>query len=338
VKGVVWGDIENDGDLDLYLSTQGSANLLYENLGRGERGARPRFREIGAAAGVTLPIWSFPTWFFDYDQDGYLDLLASSFDETRSVDEPRGLAVIADYLGRPPIGEGIRLYRNRGDRTFEDVSAATGIGHTVLAMGCNFGDIDTDGWLDAFFGTGDPELLTLIPNRMFRNDGGKRFLDVTTAGGFGHLQTGHGIAFGDVDQDGDEDIFLKVGGAFQGDFYPSVLYENPSSGYRWITLRLEGTRSSRDAHDARVRIEVDTPAGPRTLHRVVGTGGSFGGSSLQLEVALGDATAIRRVSIDWPVSGPSEHTGFELDRIYRIVEGESAPHPVESTPIQLGGT
>lgn len=333
VKGSAWGDVDDDGDLDLYVTTLGAPNALFENLGR--KGERPRFRDIAAQAGVTAPIYGFPTWFFDYDQDGHLDLLVGSYGG--QLDD-RLSGVVADYLGRPSPDEGTRLYRNLGGGRFEDVSKRTGIGHPMLPMGSNFGDIDGDGWLDALFGTGAPELTVLVPNRAFRNVEGQRFEEITTPGGFGNLQKGHGVAFGDIDEDGDQDIFMTMGGAFEGDGYPSLLYENPSQGVRWLTLRLEGTASSRDAHDARVRVDLDTPAGPRTLHRVIGTGGSFGASSLQLELGLGAATAVRGVRVTWPVSGPSEYHGFELDHAYRIREGESEPTPVELRPFRLGGS
>ena len=79
-------------------------------------------------------------------------------------------------------------------------------------MGSNFGDIDNDGWPDIYLGTGAPDLNLLIPNRMFRNAEGKFFQDVTTAAGVGHLQKGHAVAFGDIDNDGDQDIYEVIGG------------------------------------------------------------------------------------------------------------------------------
>ena len=333
VKGVAWGDIDNDGDLDLYLSTMGSSNVLYENLGPASEEGRPRFRDITARATVGAPLLSFPTWFWDYDQDGRLDILAGSYG---SFEESMLEGVAADYLGLPTADEGIRLYRNRGEGRFEEVSEKTEIRRTVLPMGANFGDLDGDGWLDAYFGTGQPDLATLVPNRMFRNVQGQRFEDVTSSGGFGHLQKGHGIAFGDIDHDGDQDIFATMGGAYEGDGYANVLFENPGHGHRWLTLRLSGTKSSRDARHARVRIEVKTESEPRTIHRVVGTGGSFGASSSQLEVGLGAATAVIAVTVDWPVSGSARYQGFSLDRIYSIEEGQTDPTEVKSVPFKLG--
>ncbi len=335
VKGVAWGDIDDDGDLDLYLSTMASSNALYENLGPAVEEGRPRFQDITASASVESPQLSFPTWFWDYDQDGRLDILAGSYG---SFEESMLEGVVADYLGMPTADEGIRLYRNLGGGQFEEVSEKTGIRHTVLPMGANFGDLDGDGWLDAYFGTGQPGLATLVPNRMFRNAQGQRFEDVTTSGGFGHLQKGHGIAFGDIDHDGDQDIFATMGGAYEGDGYANVLFENPGHGHRWLTLRLSGTRSSRDARHARVQIEVKTKSGPRTIHRVVGSGGSFGASSSQLEVGLGAATEVIAVTVHWPVSGRARYHGFSLDHTYIIEEGKKEPIAVKTVPFQLGGT
>jgi hypothetical protein len=125
-------------------------------------------------------------------------------------------------------------------------------------MGCNFGDLDNDGWLDFYVGTGDPSLSMLIPNRMFRNDGGKRFQEVTSSGGFGHLQKGHGISFADLDNDGDQDIHEEMGGAVSGDVAHNALYLNPGHGNHWITLKLEGVTSNRAAIGARIRAIVQT--------------------------------------------------------------------------------
>ena len=114
--------------------------------------------------------------------------------------------VAAGYLGIPLKAEIPRLYRNNRDGTFTDVTAKAGLALPLFTMGCNFGDLDNDGFPDFYLATGEPELRSIIPNRMFRNDGGRGFQEVTASGGFGHLQKGHGIAFGDIDDDGDQDI------------------------------------------------------------------------------------------------------------------------------------
>src|SRR6185503_10507424 len=133
-------------------------------------------------------IWSFPCWFWDYDNDGWEDLMVFGYDQR----EPQLTHIAADYLGLPNDGPKPILYHNKRDGTFEDVTEAVGLDKVLLAMGCNFGDLDNDGYPDFYVGTGDPDFRTLIPNRMFHSAGGRRFQDITTAGGFGHLQKGHG--------------------------------------------------------------------------------------------------------------------------------------------------
>src|SRR6187399_1465658 len=98
-----------------------------------------------------------------------------------------------------------------------------------------------------YLATGGPIFELLIPNVMYLNRGGTSFADVTTAGGFGHLQKGHGVAFGDIDNDGDQDIYEDMGGAFSGDTAFNVLYENPGFSNHWLTLKLEGVQSNRAA-------------------------------------------------------------------------------------------
>jgi hypothetical protein len=121
-------------------------------------------------------------------------------------------------------------------------------------MGANYGDLDNDGWLDFYLGTGAPPLTTLVPNRMFRNDRGRRFQDVTTSGGFGNLQKGHAVAFGDVDNSGQQDVVEEMGGVYPSDRFWTSLYKNPGHGNHWIKLQLVGTTSNRFGVGARVRL------------------------------------------------------------------------------------
>src|SRR5205823_12826185 len=152
--------------------------------------------------------------------------------------------IAADYLGVPNQAELPRLYHNNHDGTFTDVTRAARLDKVLHGMGSNFGDLDNDGFLDFYLGTGNPDLSTLIPNRMFRNNEGKFFQDVTTSGGFGHLQKGHGVAFADLDNDGDQDILANLGGAYTGDIYRKALFENPGNSNRWLKLKLVGLQSN----------------------------------------------------------------------------------------------
>lgn len=172
VKGTVWGDFNNDGLIDLYISRLGEPNLFFKNSGPEKN---YYFEEISKAAGVQEPINSFPAWFWDYNNDGWMDIWVSGY-ETTSGD------VAMDYLGLKHGGESPRLYENNKDGTFSDVTQAANMNHPLLTMGSNFGDLNHDGYLDFYAGTGDPDYRSVQPNRMFLNKGGQRFDDVTFHG------------------------------------------------------------------------------------------------------------------------------------------------------------
>jgi hypothetical protein len=294
-KGVAWGDYDEDGYPDLYVSNIGG-NRLYHNDHNGH------FHDVAPELGVEQPmVRNFATWFFDYDNDGHDDIFVADY--SASMD-----AVVGRYVGLPSTAGGghPRLYRNLGNGHFQDVSEKVGLDQPSLPMGANFGDIDNDGYLDIYLGTGTPVYQALMPNLMYRNVGGQRFEDVSFAWGFAHLQKGHGVAFGDFDDDGNQDVFEQMGGAFVGDAYHSVLYKNPGHGGSWVTLRLAGTRSNRNAIGARITVNLQTPHGPRVLHRTVGASGSFGGSSYQQEIGLGDAQHVDSIVVSWPTSHTSQ--------------------------------
>ncbi len=340
IKGCAAGDYDNDGRIDLYSSVLGAKNHLFRNEPVVAPAGRPnfRFRDVTVEAGIPDFQDNFTTWFFDYDNDGFLDIATCGY----TVLNDKAPADVARlYLGMPTTGDRFHLYRNRGNSTFEDVSRAMGVDRSILSMGANFGDIDNDGWLDFYIGTGDPDLRTLMPNKMFRNDGGKRFQDVTSAGGFGHLQKGHGVVFADFDNDGDQDLYHSLGGTYTGDKYQHVLFENPGfPGNHWITIELRGVKSNRYGVGTRVAITVATPAGSRVIHVVGGTGSDFGGNSLQLEIGLGDATAIEKIELFWPASGirqsiPGNAVGLTLDEKILIEEGDDTVVPVPMKRIDL---
>lgn len=329
-KGVVWGDYDNDGWLDLYISNWEGPNRLYRNKGS-QDGDDWAFEDVTAVAGVGEPLESFPTWFWDYDNDGWLDLFVSGW-RASSGD------MAAEYLELPIQAAMPRLYHNQRDGTFADVTKQAGLNKVLYTMGSNFGDLDNDGWLDFYAGTGDPDFRSLMPNRMFRGVGGRHFEEVTAAGRFGHLQKGHGVAFGDLDNDGDQDIFAVMGGAFEGDVFDDVLFENPGFSAHWIILKLEGTISNRSAIGARIRVDIETPDGPRSIHRVVSSGGSFGASSLQQESGLGNATRIHQITIQWPASQTIQtFQDIAVDHAYRITEGQAAPESMKQGVISFTG-
>jgi hypothetical protein len=291
------------------------------NNGKDDSG-RWTFADVSRKAGVTEPLASFPTWFWDYDNDGWLDIFVSGYRAT-SAD------IAADYLEFPTDAERPRLYRNNRDGTFTDVTREARLYTVMYSMGANFGDLDHDGFLDFYVGTGDPDFREMVPNRMFRNAGGEFFQDVTTSGGFGHLQKGHGIAFGDLDNDGDQDVYAVLGGAYTGDIFQNALFENPGHGNHWITLKLQGVQSNRAAIGARIKVGLNTREGSRDVYVTVTTGGSFGASSLQQEIGLGQAASIREVEITWPTTGKSQvYKDVAMDQVYKVREGDPVLIPV----------
>ena len=322
VKGVTAGDIDNDGWMDLYLSRYLDTNILYKN--EASEGVYPRvFKNVTQSAAVSDPVSSFPTWFWDYDNDGLLDLFVADYNNL-------SVGIIAqDLVGLPHQCEPSKLYRNLGNGQFEDVSEISGLNRLFVAMGSNFGDFDNNGFLDLYLGTGSPDLGMLIPNRLFSNLGNGQFQDVTFGTGVGHLQKGHGVSFADLDQDGDLDLFTVMGGAYSGDFYRNALFENPGTSFPWIQLELIGTSANRAAIGARLILVVEAPAGETQLHRQVTSGGSFGASPLRQFIGLGDIQAIKELRIFWP--GSQEHESFQnlrTNTAYRITQGHGEAQTV----------
>jgi hypothetical protein len=337
IKGVTTLDYDNDGRPDLYLSCRDGENMLFHNDGPDASG-QWKFSDATKRSGLRATT-TFPTWSFDYDNDGWEDIFISGY-AARGVGD-----IAADYLGLPlPFKPGnsasespgsamstqsttcvpLKLYHNNRDGTFTDVTDQMHLNHVVLTMGCNFGDLDNDGWLDFYLGTGNPEFTMLTPHRMFRNAEGKGFQDVTTAGGFGSLQKGHGVGFADLANDGNQDVYEEVGGAYTGDTAYNVLFLNPGNTNRWLKLKLIGTKSNRAAIGARIKVRVQTPNGPRDIYRTVNSGGSFGSNPLRQEIGLGNATKIETVEINWPASGIHQDLrDLELDHFYHVTEGDA---------------
>ena len=324
-KAVVAGDVDNDGWTDLYVSNFGERNLLFHNLGGG------RFQEVAQERGVAEPYFSFTSWLFDYDNDGWQDLLVVT--DVPTVEEQA-----REYLGLKQRGETLRVYHNRGDGSFEDRTEALGLAKVIPTMGANYGDIDNDGFLDFYLGTGAPSYATLMPNRMFRNQGGRAFVDVTLSTGTGHLQKGHGVAFADLDNDGDEDVFASLGGAFLGDKYRDALFENPGHPGRWLSIRLVGTKTNRAAIGARLRLVLEENGRETQRTRWVTSGGSFGANPLTQHVGIGTAR-LERVEVYWPgARSPQIVTGVSPNTWIEIVEGQPRARRL-SPPVgfRLGG-
>ena len=325
-KAVVWGDFDGDRYPDLYVSNNDAKNRLYRNNRDGT------FTDIATAAGVDGPNMSFPAWFWDYDNDGHLDLYVSAYTATTAD-------IAAFHLGLDSEAERSCLYRGDGQGGFVNVASKCGLERPDASMGANFGDLDNDGYLDFYLGTGYPRYGSLMPSVMYLNRGGNHFVDVTTAGGFGHLQKGHAVAFADLDHDGDQDVFEQMGGAYPGDQFNDALYENPGLGNHWITLQVNGIESNRSAIGARICVEITEAGKARKIYRHINSGGSFGASPLRQTIGLGSASSIDRLEVYWPTTDTTQaFTQVAMDGHFSIVEGKNELVPIDLEPFQLGGS
>jgi len=320
IKGVTAADYDNDGDIDLFLSGMNKKKILLKN--NGLKDGIPQFTDATDQAGLAgINVMTFPTWFWDYDNDGWQDIFVCGYQYNGSI----AGEIAMEALNIPNESSKMYLYHNNHDGTFSDVSKESGLSKTVFAMGSNFGDIDNDGFLDMYLGTGNPDYKSLSPNRLFRNMGDGKFADVTVSGRVGNLQKGHAVAINDLDNDGDSDIFIEMGGAYLGDAFSNSLYLNPGqNNNHWIKLQLEGTESNRSAIGAKVKVTFKENGVSRSVYRILNSGGSFGASALRMEIGIGQANVIDKIEITWPKTQKKQaFKNIKPNQYLKIIEGEN---------------
>jgi FG-GAP-like repeat/ASPIC and UnbV len=319
-KGCTWIDFDNDGYPDLFQNNLDGGATLYRN------NRDSTFTNVNSSMDIDGPNAGFSCWTWDYDNDGWLDIFATSYDRTLED-------VVRGVLGRPHSRYSNRLYRNLTGKGFENVTRPAGLDQVFATMGSNYGDFDNDGFLDMYLGTGDPNLATLIPNRMFKNVCGERFAEITASSGTGNLQKGHGVACGDWDRDGDVDVFIQMGGAVNGDKYHNILFQNPGQGNHWLTVKLVGTKTNRAALGARIKV-VTAGEKPLTVYRHVSSGSSFGANPLQQTIGMAKAEQVALLEIHWPTSGTTQvFRDIAADQAIEITEFDESYRPLNWKPI-----
>ena len=298
--GVVFGDVDLDGDPDLYLANDKTLNFLYLNDGTGHFAeeallAGVAYNEDGdveAGMGVDMG---------DYDNDGDPDLFVTNFQwETNT------------------------LYKNLGDGTFVDETFLAGLGKgtiAYLAWGTRFFDADNDGDRDLFIANGHLESdveqyeNATFPqrNQLFLNTGDGRFEEYAADGGALALKrVSRGAAFGDYDDDGDIDVLVANVAA------SPTLMRNDGAGGHWVRLRLAG----RDSNRAGIGTRVEVASGGQVQTDEVRSGASFlSQSDLRLHFGLGTATSIERVVVYWPSGRVEEYANLGINQEHKLVEG-----------------
>ena len=304
--GAVFGDLEGDGYPELMLSSwvRGGSVLLRNVDGR-------RFEDSGL---IDPKRPGFMSGFVDVDHDGRLDLFRGGFGVARTS-TPQVLER-ASGAARPLPKErleGVGISRILGQTPEGRLELRAGYfaGDPPLStMGASYGDLDNDGCLDFYLGTGTPEPWYVLPNLMYvgRREGWKcrgGTVDVSRLHGFGTVQKGHGIVFFDFDEDGDQDVYSALGGMWPGDEWPNQLFVNEGdTGNAWVKLRLRGRRTNRFGVGAMIRVVATGPEGEsivRTYHMDAKTG--FGSAPYLAHIGLGAAVAVEEVEVRWPVSG-----------------------------------
>lgn len=334
-KAVTWGDYNSDRYPDLYVSNYRGPNRLYRNNGDGT------FENVAAASDVEGPDASFPSWFCDINNDGNLDLFVAAYSG--------GIAeVAASYLGKPfdRVAALPCMYVSDAQHQFANQAEQLGLVHPTHPMGANFGDLDNDGFVDFYLGTGWPEYHELMPNMLYRNQAGKAFQDITNGARVGHLQKGHAVAMADFDNDGDLDLFEQMGGFVPGDKFYDVLYENPGSGSNWIKIHLVGKTTNRPGIGARIHLRVSDGQTERSIYRNVSSGGSFGANPFEQHIGIGSAHDIVKLEVYWPRTAQTdvfehvstnqrikltEGTG-DFDVIGKLQDAEISELPSKSKP------
>jgi hypothetical protein len=241
----------------------------------------------------------------DYDGNGFMDIFVTNFS-----------------------GELNTLYRNLGDMAFVDATFSAGLGGislNYLGWGAGFADLDNDGWEDLFVANGHvyPQVDDLNigksyrqPKEVYRNLGDGRFeaIGAETGADLQVVKSTRGVAFSDFDNDGDIDIVTV-----NLDEGPSLYRNDGGNDGHWISFRLEGVQSNRDAIGARIEIE----AGGRTQVAEVRSGGSYlSHNDMRIHFGLGEVNVIDRVRIRWPSGEVDELTGLAADSFVTVREGQ----------------
>jgi len=309
--GLAVADYDQDGWPDFFIHGRYRPNTFYHNRGDGT------FEEISRQAGVAGDGKQngFMALACDIDSDGDPDIVTSSLAAWDVV-----LAGYRSDYKPVPEPDQVRIYRNDGNLKFTEIGWESGFIYPIGSMSANAGDIDNDGHLDLYLGTGNPDLRRLEPNVLYMNNGKGYFMDRTRSAGAGMLGKGHGVTFLDFDGDGYLEMYAEVGGFYHGDFWLSVFYksEGPKDNH-WLEVELSQEGRNRQAVGAAVTVV----SGDLNQWREVTNGRGFGSSDPPiLHYGLGKNLRVEKLTIRWPDGKTVSYPPPPVDKKIRIRKGD----------------
>jgi tetratricopeptide (TPR) repeat protein len=304
--GSAWGDYNNDGYPDLFLSNAMGRSQLFRNNGDGT------FTDVSREAGVDSFCIGSTTFWCDYDNDGWLDIVQFVWSDHEDM-------IYTMKHGHGPVdGRPLRVYRNNRDGTFTLLNREIGIDGCWGTMSGNCGDFNNDGHLDFVLGNGSPRMDRFEPLVLLENDGRGHFRNTTFAAGLPFLDKGHGANLADLFGDGRLCIIVASGGAYPGDLLTTSLYRPKVLPGNYLNVRLTGVRSNRDGVGARLCLR----AGGREQYREVGGGTNFGCLPYEQHFGLAGSERVESLEIRWPSRLVQRFENLPVNQTLRIREGD----------------
>jgi hypothetical protein len=296
--GVVCSDFDGDGLTDIYVANDSTPNFLYRNNGDGT------FKDVGFVSGTAVnengsEQGSMGVTVGDYDHDGQFDIFITNFADEYNT-----------------------LYRGAARLSFTDVSYSAKVAEVALPLvgwGTKFFDYDNDGWADLFVANGHvyPQLENYRQRKLLHhNNRDGTFTEVAEATGapLAEKRVGRGVAFGDIDNDGDVDLVV---GDLDGP--PQLLRNDGGNANNSVLVRTVGVKANRDGIGARVKIV----SGDLVQIDEVRSGGSYiSQSDLRLHFGLGARTKIDLIEVRWPGGAVDKITGAPVNKILTVREGQ----------------
>ncbi|MCZ6635183.1 MAG: FG-GAP-like repeat-containing protein [bacterium] len=356
-------DIDNDGDLDLFVGNIEGRDFLFRNNGDAT------FTETATQAGISESRRTLHHMFGDIDNDGWMDLYVGNnfgyYPRHRYLDP--GFQQVPDAL-----------YRNNGNNTFTNIIEQAGISHLGRAAGVLLWDYNGDGWLDIYLATNG---FIRQPDALYRNNGDKTFTEVGTTAGLRRETYSSNVTAGDYDNDGWLDLFVSTGrsnllyrnngdGTFtesasearlsdedvtsqanSGDYNndgfldlflsngngtSDALYRNVGNTNHWLAVDLVGKTSNRSAIGARIQVR----AGNLSIVREVNGGTGYGGEARLTQFGLGSFPQADEIEIRWPSGQVNKLQNVPADQQIRVIEGQGTYHVIQPTTLshRLPGT